>query len=110
MLDLNRIEAQRVRRERRVAAGPVPDLPIAPERHFPNRAAGRVGDEQLAFRVEGHAVRDEILSTERVRERARREIARLTADAVGDRGHGPAKRGAIAHRLDAEHLEHHTRG
>ena len=44
MLDEHVVQAQRVRRERRVAAGPAEDAAAAVQVHAPDRAARRVGD------------------------------------------------------------------
>ena len=108
MLDPDRIEAQRVGGERRVAATAILHLAVGIERHPPDRAARRVGDEQVALFVELDTVRDQILATQRVRRRPRREIAHLPAHAFA--GHVASQYGAVSHRLDPEDLVHNAAG
>ena len=76
VLDHDRVQAQRVGRERRVAAGPAQDAAVAVEVHAPDRAARGVGDVQRPVVVERDAVGHQVLGAERVR--------RLTAG-LGDR-------------------------
>ena len=87
MLHEHVAQAQRVRRERGVAADRAAHLPVPPDLGAPDRAARGVGDEQRAVAVEGEPVGDDRLRA------AGRERARIAADA-----------GGVGHRLHAEHL------